>query len=255
MPDFDAFERCVKDAMLQSIEAIDDYANRIDDLPSVNIPKLFKGRTIEELQDWLHKAHGSLRTFFPEEPRFTSSDDNRDGADLLEENTQRQIELKTGAVTDANAGLSTIAWTLNDDPAMLKRIMVDSAVRRRQLPEPDTQFDQAPWRKVLPQVLASHGGIEKCLEQPSVQIGIHPKQKQVLKTLNHTPNSFWPKCDLFILLEDPFSIASDDIPLHVPDEPSEVSTQRVVVMLLASYPCRRELNLLRGKVNGILCQH
>ena len=133
MPDFDAFERCVKDAMLQSIEVIDDYAKRIDGLPSANIPKLFKGRTIEELQDWLHKAHGSLRTFFPEEPRFTSSDDNREGADLLEENTQRQIELKTGAVTDANPGFSTIAWTLNDDPATLKRIMVDSAVRRRQL--------------------------------------------------------------------------------------------------------------------------
>lgn len=140
MPDFDAFERCVKDAMLQGIEAIDDYAKRIGGLPSANVPKLFKGKTTEELQDWLHKAHDSLRTFFPEEPLFTSSDDNREGADLLEENTQRQIELKTGAVTDANAGLSTIAWTLNDDTGTLKRIMVDSAVRRRQLfRENDTQ--------------------------------------------------------------------------------------------------------------------
>lgn len=134
MPDFDAFERCVKDAMLQGAADIDACARRIDDLPQANIPKLFKSRTCEEIRDWLHKAHHSLRTLFaPEEPRFASSDDNREGADLIEEHTQRQIELKTGAVTDANAGLSTIAWTLSDDTGTLMRIMADSAVLRRQL--------------------------------------------------------------------------------------------------------------------------
>ena len=127
MPDFDTFERCVKDAMLHGTEGIDVYAKRIADLPQANIPKLFKDRTPEEMQDWLHKAQGSLRTLFPEEPRFTSSDDNREGADLLEESTQRRIELKTGAVTDANADLSTIAWTLADDVGTLRSIMAESA--------------------------------------------------------------------------------------------------------------------------------
>lgn len=134
MPDFDAFERCVKDAMLEGAAGIDACAGCIGGLPQANIPKLFKGRTHEEIGDWLHKAHGSLRTLFaPKRPRFTSSDDNREGADLFEEHTQRRIELKTGAVTDANAGLSTIAWTLTGDVGTLRRIMADSAVLRREL--------------------------------------------------------------------------------------------------------------------------
>ena len=43
-----------------------------------------------------------------------TTDVNTQGADLYAQNARRQIELKTGSVTDANLGLSTIAWALGD---------------------------------------------------------------------------------------------------------------------------------------------
>ncbi len=120
--------------MVSSASEMADFANQISNLDNSKRPKLFKKRTHSELKKWLSKAHTQLRTIFGEDAEFKTSHVNIRGADLSIRDTNQSIELKTGQVTDANAGISTIAWAMGDtDNSELRTIMNDSMHQRREL--------------------------------------------------------------------------------------------------------------------------
>ena len=72
-------------------------------------------------------------THFPPGASFTTDDANIAGRDLCEIRSGHHIELKTGAVTDANIGLKTMAWALGDAGTGLRSIMAESMGERRGL--------------------------------------------------------------------------------------------------------------------------
>lgn len=136
MPDFDQFERVLRASMVSSASGIADFAIQLSGIKDSNRPKIFKNRSLHELERWLRAAHEKLRSIFGEEVEFSTTDVNVRGADLYIEDTDQWIELKTGSVTDANAGISTIAWAMGDDDASeLSQIMRHSMIERRVIAE------------------------------------------------------------------------------------------------------------------------
>ena len=134
MPDFNQFERIIREAMVSPASEIANFANRISNLDNSKRPKLFKKRTQADLEKWLSRAHTRLRTILGKDAEFKTSDVNIRGADLSIRDTNQSIELKTGQVTDANAGISTIAWAMGDTgDSELRAIMNDSMYQRRKL--------------------------------------------------------------------------------------------------------------------------
>lgn len=96
-------------------------AKHIAALPAVNKPAVFKRRKEDELFRYLERANRALiaevkrQTKLPGLPKFTTSDNNRDGKDLHDEVSGLDVELKSGPDrTDANIGLATLAWSLGD---------------------------------------------------------------------------------------------------------------------------------------------
>jgi hypothetical protein len=117
MPDFDLFERLLKDVLEGKI-SIQDGAVAIANLPEENKVQVVKSRSARELEGFLGRAHTTLRNFFPSGSTFTSSQNNKSGKDLLETKSGTQVELKSGgAMTDGNPGLESVAWAL-DTPAV-----------------------------------------------------------------------------------------------------------------------------------------
>lgn len=103
-------------------------------IPDSERPTLFRRLDHAALSDWVVRARRFLRLEYGEEVEFVSSRDNQWGADLQVRPTGQMIELKSGGpVTDANAGVSTVAWALGDSGSALKRIMSESMKDRRQL--------------------------------------------------------------------------------------------------------------------------
>ena len=136
MPDFDQFERVLRASMVSSASGIADFAIQLSEIKDSNRPRIFKNRPLHELERWLRAAHEKLRSIFGEEVEFSTTDVNVRGADLYIEDADQWIELKTGSVTDANAGISTIAWAMGDDDASeLSQIMSHSMVERRAMAE------------------------------------------------------------------------------------------------------------------------
>ena len=134
MADFDSFERYFKEAL----EDIDDvsakYAFEIYRLPADQKVAFIKHYSQAEIQSYLVRARASLRSFFPRGAVFSSSNNNQSGKDLLEVNSNTQIELKSGpAQTDGNSGIKMIKWALDDQTDDLSVIMNDSMVTRRKL--------------------------------------------------------------------------------------------------------------------------
>ncbi len=131
MPNFDRFERLLRVAM----EAQDPspFIPDLVNLPNENRPRLFKDRSSTDIRDWLLRAHSSIRSYFDQPVILSTSDVNVTGSDLLETPTNTHIELKTGKVTDANIGLSTLAWALEDTSDKLFEILRDSMIERRSL--------------------------------------------------------------------------------------------------------------------------
>jgi hypothetical protein len=136
MPDFDRFERLLREAMVAGhrTDRVRQIAGEIGSLPGDNTPELFKHRSASDLEDFLVRGVRSLDAYFGGEAAFTTSDDNRLGADLLETATGTWVELKSGEVTDANVGLSTIAWAFGDTADVeLRSIMAAPMEERRSM--------------------------------------------------------------------------------------------------------------------------
>lgn len=133
MPNFDTFERVFKDVMSGAV-TIGEGALRIWRLPEENKIAAVKNRSVEELVAFLGRARSQLLTHFPPGARFTSSDNNRSGKDLLEINSSTQIELKSGEeMTDCNSGLQIVSWALNDDSREISKVLKGGLNERRQL--------------------------------------------------------------------------------------------------------------------------
>jgi len=136
MPDFDRFERLLREAMAKghAVERVRQVAAEISRLPDANQPALFKGRSAIDLEGFLLRGIGSLDRHFGGGATFSTSDNNMQGADLLEQRTGTWVELKSGQVTDANVGLSTTAWAFGDaTDAALRSIMASPMEERRSL--------------------------------------------------------------------------------------------------------------------------
>ena len=134
MANFDKFERYFKEALESSQDKTALYAQEIFKLPADQKVALVKNRTQAEIQSYLVRARASLRSFFPTGAEFSSSTVNQSGKDLLEINSNTEIELKSGpAQTDGNSGIKMIKWALDDHTDDLTVIMNDSMVTRRDL--------------------------------------------------------------------------------------------------------------------------
>lgn len=133
MPDFDSFERIFKSVMSADLTS-EEGALQISRLSEDNKVRVVKGRSASDLVTFLDRARTSLLSFFPTGARFTSSDDNRTGKDLFEVTTRTHVELKSGgAMTDANSGLSMVAWALDDRAEKVVSIMKGGLTERRTL--------------------------------------------------------------------------------------------------------------------------
>lgn len=114
MPDFDGFERLVRQAMVAREGDVSGFATSFGSIPSANRPRQFKQISESEFTAWLIRSRNCLRAMYGSEVTFSTSDLNLAGADLQVIESGVQIELKTGVVTDANLGVGTIAWAMGD---------------------------------------------------------------------------------------------------------------------------------------------
>lgn len=139
MPDFDAFERILRAALVALIEdqsRVREFAQALHSQPDSLTPRTFKNRTMDELMRYLDRATEYLRKILPSHPDLRTSNDNRSGKDLLEMTTQLHMEIKSGvAKTDAQVGMESVAWGLSslDRLPELLRIMSNSMKLRRSL--------------------------------------------------------------------------------------------------------------------------
>lgn len=134
MADFYSFERYFKEALQDNDDVSVKYAYEIYRLPADQKVSFIKHYSENEIQRYLVRARASLRSFFPPGAVFSCSNDNQSGKDLLEVNSNTQIELKSGpAQTDGNSGIKMIKWALDDSTDELSVIMNDSMVTRRKL--------------------------------------------------------------------------------------------------------------------------
>lgn len=135
MPDFDAFERLVRNAMVAQKDELGKFKSQIAAIKAVNRPRNFKNMKDNQFLDWLNLAHQYLRNRYGNKAKFVTSDANKFGSDIEIAGTDIQIELKTGTVTDANLGVGTIAWAMGDkNSKQLKEVMDGKEmINRRQL--------------------------------------------------------------------------------------------------------------------------
>ena len=133
MPDFDDFERLVRAAMVAQNPDMVNFGRRFSSIPKANRPRLFKDMTAQEFAGWLSRGRAFLASMYGASESFTTSDLNTEGGDLYAESAGRWIELKTGLVTDANLGLSTVAWAMGDTDGgnELKSIMSGEELNAR----------------------------------------------------------------------------------------------------------------------------
>ena len=124
MPNFDTFERLVRNAMVEQNNELGKFESLFAAIKSENRPQNFKNMSDSQFLDWLNLAHQYLRNRYGNNARFVTSDANKIGSDIEIAGSAIQIELKTGAVTDANLGVGTIAWAMGDKNSKeLKEIM------------------------------------------------------------------------------------------------------------------------------------
>ena len=135
MPNFDPFERLVRYAMVSRKDELGKFKSQFAAIKAVNRPRNFKNMSDSQFLDWLNLAHQYLRNRYGNNARFVTSDANKIGSDIEIAGSAIQIELKTGAVTDANLGVGTIAWAMGDKNSKeLKEIMNGKEMmKRRQL--------------------------------------------------------------------------------------------------------------------------
>ena len=136
MPDFDQFERVLRDVLASEDPGLDipEAARAIARLPESNKVEVVKHQPVEAIEKFLWRAYNALRDHFPGPTKFEYSTNNQEGKDLLEVNSGQPVELKSGsAMTDANLGLAIVAWSLDGDLPALKVIMSESMKTRRSM--------------------------------------------------------------------------------------------------------------------------
>jgi hypothetical protein len=134
VPNFDMFERLLRDALVsQSDAGRTARAREIAALNEASKPRVVKRRSANEVEAFLGRAAVALERHLGGTPDLSTSNANRIGKDLYDTRTGKHVELKSGTMkTDANLGVASIAWALgDDDPAALKTIMTGSMVERR----------------------------------------------------------------------------------------------------------------------------
>ena len=92
MANFDSFERYFKEALESNDDVSAKYAFEIYRLPSDQKVSFIKHYSQAEIQSYLVRARASLRSFCPPGAVFSSSNDNQSGKDLLEINSNTQID-------------------------------------------------------------------------------------------------------------------------------------------------------------------
>ena len=133
MPDFDAFERLYCDALIANYP-VDrkQFAEQIAQLPEDEKALVVKGKSPAELEAFIDRSLTALRTHLggteldlTRKKAGANPNNNRVGKDLFDAVSGREIELKSGAMTDANVGLKSIAWAVGDSDggSRLKEIM------------------------------------------------------------------------------------------------------------------------------------
>ena len=134
MPDFDTFERLIRRAMTKPSNEVPVLIDQLVAVPDANRPKIFKGKSSQNLEGWVLRAKGALADMYGPNAHFLTSSLNREGSDLTVVDTGEEIELKTGQVTDANVGISAMAWAMGDENnSELREIMSKSMMNRRSL--------------------------------------------------------------------------------------------------------------------------
>ena len=135
MPNFDTFERLIRNAMVAQKDELGKFKPQFAAINSENRPQNFKNMSDGQFLNWLDFAHQYLRNRYGNNVNFVTSDANKFGSDIEIPATGVQIELKTGLVTNANLGVGTIAWAMGDKNSKeLKEIMNGKEMmKRRQL--------------------------------------------------------------------------------------------------------------------------
>lgn len=134
MPDFDAFEKLIRQSMTVAEEGVTELVNKLADVPRVNRPRIFKDRSRQGIEGWVMRARQVLSDRYGPKAHFITSSINREGSDLTVVSTDEEIELKTGKVTDANIGIKAMAWAMGDkDKTDLYNIMSKSMTERRDM--------------------------------------------------------------------------------------------------------------------------
>lgn len=132
MPNFDSFERLIRKAMAVEDDQLIRLVRDMEATPGENRPKLFKRRSVADLDQWVRLARQALADHFGADAQFSTTQVNRKGSDLLVIGTDVEIELKTGQVTDANIGIKPMSWAFHDeDESCLYDIMSESMYERR----------------------------------------------------------------------------------------------------------------------------
>lgn len=120
--------------MAVPVYCVQGLVPRLACLPDQRRPGLFKGKTPEEMGLWIRRARQALAEMFGADANFRTSDLNIQGSDLAVVGSDEEIELKTGQVTHANLGVSTVAWMMGDkDEPELRSIMAAPMQERRRM--------------------------------------------------------------------------------------------------------------------------
>lgn len=132
MPNFDQFERLVRQALSVHERPVTPYAAELSKIPQQERPIFARRLTSQDFSSWLSRARKELVAMFPDGERFETSEDNRSGKDLVALPSGREIELKSpNGKTDANVGIQQIAWALDDEAnETLSHIMVGNMNKR-----------------------------------------------------------------------------------------------------------------------------
>jgi hypothetical protein len=125
------------------------YSNfhALESIEDARRPRIFVGKNI----DFIRKTQDNLLEHISEligyqKPRLTTNDNNRFESDLREMVADVEIEIKLGAMTDANLGLSAIEWALDLDEGELKEVLIENGgLPRRQIYQSAIWEGRDPW--------------------------------------------------------------------------------------------------------------
>lgn len=131
MPNFDRFERMTRFALageLTPTQAAAEMAAVYD----ASRPRYAKSKSERDLELWIIRARGALAAQFSPDESFTTSENNAEGKDLFATRAGRHVELKSpDGRTDANVGVASIEWALDDSSRRLAHIMKEGMQERR----------------------------------------------------------------------------------------------------------------------------